>query len=377
MGLMKNNNALDEIINEKLETLIVTEPVEVAEAAGLRYVTDEDPGFSRRAQAKGFTYLDKNGSKLTDERHINRIEALVIPPAWTDVWICPYSNGHIQATGRDQKGRKQYIYHAGWEAVRNTNKFNLMIRFGEALPLIRSRVEEDLRKHTLSREKVMAILVRLLEETLIRIGNHEYAKQNNSYGLTTLRNKHMEVEGSKVRFIFKGKSGKQWEVDIENKRLAKLIRQCQELPGQQLFQYLDDEGGRQTVESSDVNSYLKEIIEQDFTAKDFRTWGGTVRAARELYDLGPAEAEKDKQKNIVRAIKKVSAALNNTPSVCRKYYIHPEIISAYMDNSLFDKMEKASKSQDNSRFGLNTEETAVLNILKEGLLQKEVLLNSA
>ncbi|HEX3030384.1 MAG TPA: DNA topoisomerase IB, partial [Clostridia bacterium] len=229
---MKNENALDAIINEKLEALIVTEPEEVAEAAGLRYVSDEDPGFSRKGQGKGFIYLDKNGNKLTDPKHVNRIEALVIPPAWTNVWICPYSTGHIQATGRDQKGRKQYIYHAGWEDIRNTNKFNLMIRFGETLPLIRARVDEDLRKHGLPREKVMAILVRLLEETLIRIGNHEYAKQNDSYGLTTLRNKHMETDGSKVRFIFKGKSGKQWEVDIENKRLAKLIKQCQELPGQ-------------------------------------------------------------------------------------------------------------------------------------------------
>ncbi|MCU7520113.1 MAG: DNA topoisomerase IB [Ignavibacteria bacterium] len=374
---MKNENALDAIINEKLEALIVTEPEEVAEAAGLRYVSDEDPGFSRKGQGKGFIYLEKNDNKLTDPKHVIRIEALVIPPAWTNVWICPYSNGHIQATGRDQKGRKQYIYHAGWEDIRNTNKFNLMIRFGETLPLIRARVDEDLRKHGLPREKVMAILVRLLEETLIRIGNHEYAKQNDSYGLTTLRNKHMETDGSKVRFIFKGKSGKQWDVDIENKRLAKLIKQCQELPGQHLFQYLDEEGNRQTVDSADVNSYLKEIIEQDFTAKDFRTWGGTVRAAKELYDLGMAEDEKDKQKNIVLAIKKVSRALNNTPSVCRKYYIHPEIISAYMDNSLFEHMESASKNVESSRFALSTEENAVLNILKEGLLQKEVLLNSA
>ncbi|MCU7513638.1 MAG: DNA topoisomerase IB [Ignavibacteria bacterium] len=374
---MKNENALDAIINEKLEALIVTEPEEVAEAAGLRYVSDEDPGFSRKGQGKGFIYLDKNDNKLTDPKHVIRIEALVIPPAWTNVWICPYSNGHIQATGRDQKGRKQYIYHAGWEDIRNTNKFNLMIRFGETLPLIRARVDEDLRKHGLPGEKVMAILVRLLEETLIRIGNHEYAKQNDSYGLTTLRNKHMETDGSKVRFIFKGKSGKQWDVDIENKRLAKLIKQCQELPGQHLFQYLDEEGNRQTVDSADVNNYLKEIIGQDFTAKDFRTWGGTVRAAKELYDLGMAEDEKDKQKNIVIAIKKVSGALNNTPSVCRKYYIHPEIISAYMDNSLFEHMESASKNVESSRFALSTEENAVLNILKEGLLQKEVLLNSA
>ncbi|MCU7499210.1 MAG: DNA topoisomerase IB [Ignavibacteria bacterium] len=374
---MKNENALDAIINEKLEALIVTEPEEVAEAAGLRYVSDEDPGFSRKGQGKGFIYLEKNDNKLTDPKHVIRIEALVIPPAWTNVWICPYSNGHIQATGRDQKGRKQYIYHAGWEDIRNTNKFNLMIRFGETLPLIRARVDEDLRKHGLPGEKVMAILVRLLEETLIRIGNHEYAKQNDSYGLTTLRNKHMETDGSKVRFIFKGKSGKQWDVDIENKRLAKLIKQCQELPGQHLFQYLDEEGNRQTVDSADVNNYLKEIIGQDFTAKDFRTWGGTVRAAKELYDLGMAEDEKDKQKNIVLAIKKVSRALNNTPSVCRKYYIHPEIISAYMDNSLFEHMESASKNVESSRFALSTEENAVLNILKEGLLQKEVLLNSA
>ncbi|HEX2869442.1 MAG TPA: hypothetical protein VHO03_20530 [Ignavibacteriales bacterium] len=374
---MKNSSALEEIINEKLETLIVTEPVEAAEAAGLRYVTDEDPGFSRKGQGKSFIYLDKNGNKLSDTKHINRIEALVIPPAWTNVWICPYSNGHIQATGRDQKGRKQYIYHAEWEDIRNTNKFNLMIRFGESLPLIRARVDEDLRRHGLPREKVMAILVRLLEETLIRIGNHEYAKQNDSYGLTTLRNKHMELNGSKVKFIFKGKSGKQWEVDVANRRLARLVRQCQELPGQQLFQYLDEEGKRQSVESADVNSYLKEVINQDFTAKDFRTWGGTVRAAKELFDLGSAEAEKDKQKNLVQAIKKVASALNNTPSVSRKYYIHPEVISAYMDNSLFNYMEKASQNPDTSPFGLNTEESAVLNILKEGLLQKEVLLNSA
>lgn len=377
MLFMKNGNALDEIINEKLENLIVTEPEEVAEAAGLRYVTDEDAGFTRKGQGKGFIYLDKNGNKLTDQKHLSRIEALVIPPAWTNVWICPYSKGHIQATGRDAKGRKQYIYHAEWEDIRNTNKFNLMIRFGETLPQIRARVDEDLRKRSLSREKVMAILVRLLEETMIRIGNYEYTKQNDSYGLTTLRNKHMEIEGSKVRFIFRGKSGKQWEVDIENKRLAKLVKQCQELPGQQLFQYVDEEGKRQSVESADVNSYLKEIIGQDFTAKDFRTWGGTVRAASELYSLGPGESEKEKQKNIVKAVKSVSSALNNTPSVCRKYYIHPEIVTAYMDNTLFEKMEKASKVPDNSQFGLNTEETAVLNILKEGLLQKEVLLNSA
>lgn len=375
--MKKRDDAIKNLINDKLEELIVTAPEEAAETAGLRYVGNECPGFTRRRSGKGFVYLDKNGNKVTDSRHLSRIEALVIPPAWTEVWICQYSNGHIQATGRDAKGRKQYIYHTGWEEMRNATKFNLMIRFAEVLPLIRARVEEDLRKHSLGLHKVLAILVRLLEETLIRIGNEEYTKQNESYGLTTLRNDHLDVSGSNIRLIFRGKSGKQWELDIENRRLARLIKQCQELPGQQLFQYVDEDGNLQSVDSGDVNSYLKEISGQDFTAKDFRTWGGTVRAAGELYTLGPGESETEKQKKVLQAIKNVSKALNNTPAVCRKYYIHPEVISAFMDGTLFDQMEIAVKATEESPFGLRAGETAVLNILKEGILQKEALMNSA
>lgn len=374
----RNKNELENLIDEKLDNLIVTMPEQIAEVVGLQYVSDNEDGYRRKPRGKGFIYIDSSEKPITDKNLLARFESLIIPPAWENVWICKLGNGHIQATGRDAKGRKQYIYHTRWEEISNSNKFNLMIKFGESLPLIRAKVNEDLKKHSLSREKVLAILVSLLEETLIRIGNPEYLKQNGSYGLTTLRNRHTSVNGSRLRFIFKGKSGKQWEVDIQNKRLARLVKQCQELPGQQLFQYIDQDGKVQSVGSADVNSYLKEIIGLDFTAKDFRTWGATVLAAKELKRLGPMQSETDGKKKIIETVKTVSTALNNTPSVCRKYYIHPEIITSFTDGSLFEQIQSAySEATNSSPFGLDAEESAVLNILRTGLLEKEQILNSA
>lgn len=377
-----SSNELENLISERLDSLIITAPEEAAELVGLQYVSDsENEGFRRKKHGKGFIFLDSRGERVTDKKLITRFESLIIPPAWTDVWICASANGHIQATGRDAKARKQYIYHPRWDEISNSNKFNLMIKFGELLPLIRARVDEDLQRRTLCREKVLAIIVSLLEETKIRIGNPEYAKQNGSFGLTTLRNKHTNITGSNIRFIFKGKSGKLWEVDVDNRRLARLVKKCQELPGQQLFQYIDEEGKLQSAGSADVNKYLKEITGgQDFTAKDFRTWGGTVLAAKEFSRLGMAESETDAKKKIIETVKTVSKALNNTPSVCRRYYIHPEIIEAFTEGSLFEQIKKASEtvsSNESSPFGLDAEENAVLNILRNGVLEKEVLLNSA
>lgn len=348
-----------------IENLIIADPEEAAESIGLCYVSDEDPGYRRRRAGQGFIYIDHNDNKIDDLKLLERLESLVIPPAWENVWISRKQNGHIQVTGKDAKGRKQYIYHPQWNEARNSNKFTTMIKFGESLPFIRERVEQDLQIKTLSKEKVTAIIIKLLEHTLIRIGNTEYVKQNGSYGLTTLRDKHIEVTGSTIRFRFKGKSGKLWEVDVNNKRLARLVKMCQELPGQHLFQYIDDDGNYQSVSSNDVNTYLKSIVDFDFTAKDFRTWGGTVITAGELYCSGPCETEKECKKKIITAIKNVSIALNNTIAVCRKYYVHPDIINSYLDGTLLKEMEKAEKKFVPQPFGLEKEEIAILHILRE------------
>lgn len=347
-----------------IDNLIVTDPEEAAEAFGLYYVSDDDPGYRRKRAGLGFTYSDDNNNKIEDPKLLERFESLVIPPAWENVWICKKRAGHIQVTGKDAKGRKQYIYHPLWNEARNNNKFTMMIPFGERLPQIRERVELDLRKHQLTKEKVSAIIIKLLEHTLIRIGNAEYAKANGSFGLTTLRNKHIDTSENKIRFMFKGKSGKFWEVDVNDRRLVRLIKQCQELPGQHLFQYIDEEGKYQSISSHEVNTYLKSITDFDFTAKDFRTWGGTVRTAIELYYSGQCETEKECKKKITAAIRNVSNALNNTISVCRKYYIHPEILNAYIDGTLFTEMEKAERRTEDKPYGLEKEETAVLNILR-------------
>lgn len=334
-------------------------------AVGLRYVTDGDRGYQRLRRGKGFSYLDPEGRRVTDPALRARFDALVIPPAWTKVWICPDENGHIQATGRDEKGRKQYIYHPDWDQIRNLNKFGRMVSFSEALPALRERVDQDLGRRTLSREKVAALVVRLMEETLIRIGNAEYARSNQSFGLTTLQDEHITVRGARVMFSFRGKSGKQQELDLTNRRLARLVQRCQELPGQQLFQYVGDDGECcQSITSSDINAYLREVTGQEFSAKDFRTWGGTTLAAVELYELGPAQTEKETKKNITTAIKRVAEALGNTPTVCRQYYVHPAILEAYENGRLFERMQKALLERDQTS-GLDPHEAAVLHLLRD------------
>jgi DNA topoisomerase I len=343
---------------------IAVTPRDTAELAGLKYISDERPGITRIRRGKGFIFFDANGEQVTNEKVINRIKSLVIPPAWENVWISPTANGHIQVTGRDVKGRKQYIYHPEWDETRNQTKFFRMAQFGEILPAIRKKIDGDLSRRGFPREKILALVVNLLEKTYIRVGSEEYAKTNGSYGLTTLRNKHISVEGSEIKFLFKGKSGKLWQVSYKDRRIAKLVKQCQELPGYDVFRYRDEEGSLQTVDSGEVNKYLREISGEDFTAKDFRTWNGTVIAAVKLYSLGPAFGVKEEKRKIRETIKKVSHELINTPAICRKYYIHPDILKSYSDGTLFPIMEKHLKRNHTAEFGLSPEEKAVLEIIQ-------------
>jgi DNA topoisomerase-1 len=310
------------------------DPVDVARDAGLRYASDDRPGLRRRRAGRGFTYLDTEGHAITDKRELRRIHRLAIPPAWTDVWISADPRGHIQATGRDARRRKQYRYHERWREVRDETKYERMLEFAKALPRVRKRVDRDLARSRLTRERVLATIVRLLETSLIRVGNDEYAKQNSSYGLTTLREKHVRVVGSRVTFRFRGKSGKEHEVDVRENRVARVLRRLQELPGQELFRYVDGAGEPRMVDSADVNTYLREISGDDFTAKDFRTWAGTVYAARELHALGAPQGARDARRNITQAVKAVAARLGNTPAVCRRCYIHPAVVQAYVDGKL-------------------------------------------
>jgi DNA topoisomerase I len=317
------------------------DPMLSAEAAGLRYVRDNEPGIRRLKAGKGFRYVAPDGGAVTDKQTLNRIRSLVIPPAWTDVWICAKPDGHIQAVGRDAKGRKQYRYHPSYRHQRDETKYGRMLSFGKALEQIRARVEEDLRLPGLPRNKVLATVVKLLETTCMRVGNDEYKQQNDSYGLTTLQDRHVKVEGSRVRFRFRGKSGQQQDIELEDPRLAKIIRNCRDIPGYELFQYYDEAGNAVDVTSSDVNQYIREITGEDFTAKDFRTWGGTGWAALMLEQLGRCETQTDVKKNVVEAIKQVAERLGNRPATCRKYYVHPAILDAYSDGSLFDALKKA------------------------------------
>jgi DNA topoisomerase-1 len=350
---------------------VLVDPKDAAEAVGLRYVSDARPGISRKNAGRGFTYCRADRSRLTESEVLRRIRALAVPPAWKDVWICPYADGHIQATGRDAKGRKQYRYHARFREVRESTKYGHVVAFADALPSIREKVREHMALRGLPREKVLATVVHLLESTLIRVGNDDYAKQNNSYGLTTLKNRHVAVDGNEVRFRFTGKSGKQWSLRVRDRRIAKIIKACQELPGQELIQYVDQEGNCRDVTSTDVNDYLKEITGKDITAKDFRTWAGTVLAAMALNELESFDNAAQAKRNLRAAIEKVSARLGNTPTICRKCYVHPEVLDAYMDGNLV--LELKSKAESELRSGLENlkpEEAAVLALLRSRLAKE-------
>lgn len=307
-----------------------TDPAE----AGLIYVNADDPGFRRSAGKTGFSYFDAEGRPVRDEETLDRIRKLVIPPAWTEVWICPEPNGHIQAIGRDQKGRRQYRYHDRWREARDLAKFDRLTAFGRALPRLRRKVEADLGRRGLPREKVLAAVVRLLEVTLIRIGNDEYARTNKSFGLTTLRDRHARVNSRGVTFRFRGKAGKEHETGFQDRRLARVVKSCQDIPGQRLFQYLDEDGQRHAVESADVNAYLREAMGLDVSAKDFRTWAATVSAARALADAGGCETATAAKRNVNTCVKAVARLLGNTPAVCRKAYIHPFVLDAYAEGAL-------------------------------------------
>jgi DNA topoisomerase-1 len=333
-----------------------------ARAAHLRYVHDDMPGITRTGAPPDFRYRGPDGKLIQDRGTLERIRALDIPPAYQDVWICPLENGHLQATGKDARGRKQYRYHAAWRAVRDAAKYDRMLAFGEALPTIRARVDADLARRGLPREKVLATLVYLLEKTCIRVGNDEYAHSNESYGLTTMLNRHVDIAGSKLRFAFKGKSGKFHDIALSNPRVSRIVRACQELPGQALFQYLDEEGNTHQVHSGDVNAYLQEATGQEFTAKDFRTWAGTLACALCLAE-GEAAAGPTQGKRIVAAaIKKVAQHLGNTPAICRKCYVHPAVIEAFHAGTVV-RAEVSSEAAA-SATDLSPEEKAVLTFLK-------------
>jgi DNA topoisomerase I len=344
---------------------IVSDPVESAQAAGLRYVSDTQPGIRRKKAGKGFTYVGTDGKTIRNGEELSRIRSLAIPPAYTDVWICPSPNGHIQATGRDARGRKQYRYHPKWREVRDETKFERMLAFSEALPRIRQRVERDLNRQGLPREKVLATVVRLLECTCIRVGNDEYAKANRSYGLTTLQDRHVEVSGSSLRFEFRGKSGKTHTVSLNDRRLARIVYRCQALPGEDLFQYVDDDGVRQTIGSGDVNEYIREISGQEFTAKDFRTWAGTLLAVAALTEAGTWSTQRQAKGNVLRAIDRVAEQLNNTRAVCRKYYVHPAVFETYLSGTMVAALQNGAKEAAKS--ALAEEEVSVVRLLKHHL----------
>lgn len=343
----------------------ILDPVQAIKQSKLRYVVDDESWFIREQQGKEFVVLSSNKETLLDHNLAERVKQLRIPPNWIDVKICPVDNGHIQAIGRDQKGRKQYLYHADWKLVRQQHKFESMITFGEALPELRAQVLSDMRLQGLPREKVLATIVWLMEHTFIRIGNAEYAKQNKSYGLTTIRDKHVQVSGKQATFSFKGKSGVEHEVEIDHPRVAKIIKQCRDLPGFELFQYLDDEGVKRDVGSADVNEYLRSIMGQEITAKDFRTWGGTTLSATTLHQLGEPETITQKKKNLVATVKEVAMHLGNKPATCRNYYIHPKVFQLYEDDLLISKFTQAVESSSDATTNLQIEEQAVLELLKE------------
>jgi DNA topoisomerase-1 len=348
-----------------MSTASPSESAAAAELAGLRYTSDEQPGIRRVRRGRGFTYVDRDGHAVRGAEELRRIRRLAIPPAWTDVWISPNPLGHIQATGRDARRRKQYRYHERWRQVRDEAKYARLADFGKAIPRIRAQVAADLARTGIPRERVLATAVRILEETLMRVGNSEYARANRSFGLTTLRARHVDVEGSRIVFRFRGKGGKDHEVDIRDRKLARVVARLEQLPGQELFQYLDDEGIARSIGSEDVNMYLREIAGEELTAKDFRTWAGTVCAARALAELGPARNERVARKRIVQAIDVVSARLGNTRAVCRQCYIHPAVLDAYLADGIppaLARPERVSK-----KTGLSSHESAVAKLLARAM----------
>jgi DNA topoisomerase-1 len=344
-------------------------PVDSARRAGLQYSSDARPGIRRVRAGSGFRYFGPEG-RTVKASELLRIRSLVIPPAWTDVWISPNPKGHLQATGRDARRRKQYRYHPEWREVRDETKYHLMIGFAQALPAIRRRTRKDLKRTGLPKEKVLAAVVQLLEKTLIRVGNDEYAKDNESFGLTTLRDRHVEVSGANLMFTFRGKSGVQHEVPLNNRRLARVVKACRDLPGYDLFQYLDDDGNRQVIGSADVNDYLRDITGKDFTSKDFRTWAGTVLAAQLLRDFEAFESEAQAKRNIVQAVESVAKSLGNTKAVCRKCYIHPAVLNAYLDRSLLETVAQRASRAARTMELLTEGEAAVLGLLQRRLAKE-------
>jgi DNA topoisomerase-1 len=334
----------------------------------LKYVSDESPGIRRKKAGTGFTYIDAKGKGVRDESTLRRIKSLVIPPAWTEVWISPDSNGHLQATGFDARHRKQYRYHPRFREVREQTKYTRMLDFARALPRIRRRVNRDLKLPGLPREKVLAAVVRLLETTLIRVGNEEYAKSNRSFGLTTLQDKHARINGSRIRFEFKGKSGVEHEIDLADPRLARIVKQRQDLPGQELLQYVDESGEVRDIGSSDVNQYIREVAGDEFTAKDFRTWAGTVLATLALQELEKFDSQAQAKRNILRAVESVAAKLGNTKTVCRKCYIHPAVFESYIDGTLMRTLEQRARTKLKKEIrSLKPEEAMVLTLLEQRL----------
>jgi DNA topoisomerase I len=346
------------------------EPVESARAVGLRHVNDEQPGLKRVKCGDSFRYRDDAGKNVRDLSVVKRIRSLAIPPAWTGVWICPHENGHLQATGRDAKGRKQFRYHPLWREVRDATKYDRLIDFAQALPEIRRRIARDIAKPGLTREKVLATIVRLMDLAFIRVGNEEYAKQNDSYGLTTMKDQHAKIRGERIQFSFRGKSGKHHTIEVQDGRLARIVKRCQDIPGQDLFQWINGNGKRHDVTSGDVNDYLREISGSDFTAKDFRTWAGTVLAARALKATRAFETQRQAKRNIKKSIEAVAEQLGNTPAVCRRCYVHPFLIDGYMrkklpcNGSVSSEANGVIKTSSRPKTSLGCDEREVLQFLR-------------
>ncbi|WP_234735541.1 DNA topoisomerase IB [Tellurirhabdus bombi] len=344
-------------------------PAQTAKAVRLLYVQDTMPGITRHRKGDRFIYKDAKGTEVKDEDTLSRIHKMVLPPAWERVWICAKPNGHLQATGIDTKGRKQYRYHTNWNAIRTETKFFRMIAFGEHLPLLRARLEKDLKQRELTKEKVIAIALSVMEQTLIRIGNASYEKEYGSYGLTTLKDKHVNVDTGKVKFRFKGKKGVFHDITVKDRRLAKLVKACRDIPGKELFQYYDENGENRSIDSGMVNDYLRETAGDDFTAKDFRTWAGTVNALRMLAELEPCETEKELKKNVNTVLEEVAHKLGNTKTVCRKYYVHPQVLEAYECQDLNPYFQRKNRFRQTSKYGLDSTEKLLLTFLKDQLKQ--------